>query len=253
MTNRKKIAAGNWKMHKTFAEGQGLTQEIRTMSETELMNDAQLLIFPPYIHLQGLAKQLEGSKIGIGAQNINQFEQGAYTGEVSASMLKSIGIHYTLVGHSERRQYYNETNESCAAKISIALKHNIVPVYCIGETLAEREANEHFNIVETQLGALKGLSTEDISKCILAYEPVWAIGTGVTASSAQANEMHVHIRKVISDLFNENIAQGISILYGGSVKPDNAKELFAQSDIDGALIGGAALASRDFINIAKSF
>ncbi|MDI1234673.1 MAG: triose-phosphate isomerase [bacterium] len=253
MTNRKKIAAGNWKMHKTFAEGQGLAQEIRTMSETELMNDAQLLIFPPYIHLQGLAKQLEGSKIGIGAQNINQFEQGAYTGEVSASMLKSIGIHYTLVGHSERRQYYNETNESCAAKISIALKHNIVPVYCIGETLAEREANEHFNIVETQLGALKGLSTEDISKCILAYEPVWAIGTGVTASSAQANEMHVHIRKVISDLFNENIAQGISILYGGSVKPDNAKELFAQSDIDGALIGGAALASRDFINIAKSF
>jgi triosephosphate isomerase len=253
MTNRKKIAAGNWKMHKTFAEGQGLAQEIRTMADTELMNDAQLLIFPPYIHLQGLAKQLEGSKIGIGAQNINQFEQGAYTGEVSASMLTSIGIRYTLVGHSERRQYYNETNDSCAAKIVIALKHTIVPVYCIGETLTERETNQHFSIVEDQLNALKGLSQEDIAKCIIAYEPVWAIGTGVTASSDQANEMHKHIRVVLTRLFDENIAQSISILYGGSVKPDNAKELFSQSDIDGALIGGAALASRDFINIAKSF
>ncbi len=251
--NRKKIAAGNWKMHKTFTEGQGLVQEIRTMAETELMNNAQLLIFPPYIHLQSLAKQLEGSNIGIGAQNIHQNEQGAYTGEISAAMLTSIGIHYTLVGHSERRQYYNETNESCAAKIVTALKHNIVPVYCIGETLAEREANQHFSIVETQLGALKGLSNEGITICIIAYEPVWAIGTGVTASSAQANEMHIHIRKVIAGLFTENVAQGISILYGGSVKPENAKELFAQSDIDGALIGGAALASRDFINIAKSF
>lgn len=250
---RKKIAAGNWKMHKTFLEGQGLAQEIRTMAESELMNDATLLIFPPYIHLQSLAKQMEGSKIGVGAQNLNQNEQGAYTGEVSASMLTSIGIHYTLVGHSERRQYYNETNESCAAKIKTALKHNIVPVYCIGETLAEREANQHFNIVETQLKALTGLSNDEISKCIIAYEPVWAIGTGVTASSAQANEMHIHIRKVIAGLFDNTIAQNISILYGGSVKPDNAKELFAQSDIDGALIGGAALASKDFINIAKSF
>ncbi len=251
--SRKKIAAGNWKMHKTFTEGQGLVQEIRTMADTELMNEAQLLIFPPYIHLQGLAKQLEGSKIGIGAQNLNQNEQGAYTGEVSASMLTSIGIHYVLVGHSERRQYYNETNESCAAKIKTALKHAIAPVYCIGETLGEREANKHFDIVEEQLKALTGLSNEEIAKCIIAYEPVWAIGTGVTASSAQANEMHIHIRKVVTQLFDENIAQNISILYGGSVKPDNAKELFAQSDIDGALIGGAALASRDFVNIAKSF
>jgi triosephosphate isomerase len=196
---------------------------------------------------------MEGSKVGVGAQNLNQNEQGAFTGEVSASMLTSIGIHYVLVGHSERRQYYNETNDSCAAKIKTALKHAIVPVYCIGETLAEREANKHFSIVEEQLGALKGLSNEEIAKCIIAYEPVWAIGTGVTASSAQANEMHIHIRKIISGLFNDSIAQNISILYGGSVKPDNAQELFAQSDIDGALIGGAALASRDFINIAKSF
>ncbi|MES2617063.1 MAG: triose-phosphate isomerase [Bacteroidota bacterium] len=250
---RKKIAAGNWKMHKTFEEGQGLAHEIRTMASTELMNDAQLLIFPPYIHLQSLVKQMEGTPVGVGAQNLHQNEQGAYTGEVSAAMLTSIGVQYVLVGHSERRQYYNETNESCAAKIVTALKHNIQPVYCIGETLVEREANQHFNIVESQLNALKGLSDKDMGRCIIAYEPVWAIGTGVTASSAQANEMHLHIRKVLTSLFNEAIAQNTSILYGGSVKPDNAKELFAQSDIDGALIGGAALASRDFINIAKSF
>lgn len=250
---RQKIAAGNWKMHKTFEEGQGLAQEIRTMAATEVMPEAKLLIFPPYIHLQAIAKQLAGSGIGVGAQNINQFEQGAYTGEVSASMLKSIDIHYTLVGHSERRQYYNETNASCAAKIVTSIKHNIVPVYCIGETLAEREANAHFSIVEAQLSAMKGLSNEDAAKCILAYEPVWAIGTGVTASADQANEMHIHIRKCVASMFNDEIASGISILYGGSVKPDNAKSLFAMSDIDGALIGGAALASRDFIDIAQSF
>lgn len=250
---RKKIAAGNWKMHKTLEEGQGLAHEIRTMAASEIMNDAVLLIFPPYIHLQTLVKQLDGSGIGVGAQNMNQNEQGAYTGEISASMLKSIGVNYTLVGHSERRQYYNETNASCAAKIQTALKHNITPVYCIGETLAEREAGNHFNVVEEQLSAMMELSIEQARTCIIAYEPVWAIGTGVTASAEQANEMHVHIRKVLSDMFSSELAQGISILYGGSVKPDNAKSLFAMSDIDGALIGGAALASRDFIDIAKSF
>jgi len=251
--SRQKIAAGNWKMHKTFLEGQGLAQEIRTMAKTELMNQAKLLIFPPYIHLQTLSKQMEGSNIGVGAQNINQNEQGAFTGEVSASMLTSIGIHYTLVGHSERRQYYNETNESCAAKIVIALKHEIVPVYCIGETLAEREAHKHFSIVEEQLRALSGLDKTQVAKCIIAYEPVWAIGTGVTASADQANEMHSHIRQVLAGLFDQAIAQNMSILYGGSVKPDNAKSLFAMPDIDGALIGGAALSSRDFIDIAKAF
>jgi triosephosphate isomerase (TIM) len=251
--SRKKIAAGNWKMHKTFQEGQGLAQEIRTMAKTELMNEATLLIFPPYVHLQALAKQMEGSNIGVGAQNIHEKEQGAFTGEVSASMLTSIGVSHTLVGHSERRQYYNETNESCAAKINTALAHQIVPVYCIGETLAEREANAHFKIVEDQLAALSGLSKEQLSKCILAYEPVWAIGTGVTASAEQANEMHAHIRNVLTKMFDEQAAQAISILYGGSVKPDNAKSLFAMPDIDGALIGGASLSSRDFLDIAKAF
>lgn len=250
---RQKIAAGNWKMHKTILEGQGLAQEIRTMANTELMNGAKLMIFPPYIHLQSIAKQMEGSNIAVGAQNICQFEQGAYTGEVSASMLTSIDVKHTLIGHSERRQYYNETNESCAAKIRTALKHGITPVYCIGETLQEREANTHFDVVKTQLKAFEGLSNDEIGKCIVAYEPVWAIGTGITATADQANEMHIHIRKVLASMFNNEVAESISILYGGSVKPDNAKSLFAMSDIDGALIGGASLSSRDFLDIAKGF
>jgi triosephosphate isomerase len=196
---------------------------------------------------------MEGSAIGVGAQNINEHEQGAYTGEISAAMLKSIGVQYTLVGHSERRQYYNETNASCAAKLTAAFKHQIIPVYCIGETLSEREANKHFDVVSEQLAALKVLSAEEMSSCIVAYEPVWAIGTGVTASAEQANEMHIHIRKTIATLFNQSIADAVAILYGGSVKPDNAQALFSMSDIDGGLIGGAALSSRDFINIAKGF
>jgi triosephosphate isomerase len=250
---RQKIAAGNWKMHKTLTEGQGLAQEIRTMAESELMSNATLMIFPPFIHLQSIAKQMEGSNIIVGAQNMNENEQGAFTGEVSASMLTSIGIKHTLVGHSERRQYYNESNASCAAKIRTALKHGITPVYCIGETLSERESNNHFEVVKTQLSALEGLSADDMSKCIIAYEPVWAIGTGKTASAEQANEMHIHIRSVLATLSNQSCADGMSILYGGSVKPDNAKSLFAMSDIDGALIGGAALQSRDFLDIAKGF
>jgi triosephosphate isomerase len=251
--NRQKIAAGNWKMHKTLTEGQGLAQEIRTMAETELMSNATLMIFPPYIHLASITKQMEGSNIIVGAQNMNENEQGAFTGEVSAGMLTSIGVKHTLVGHSERRQYYNESNASCASKIKTALKHGITPVYCIGETLTERESNTHFDVVKTQLSALEGLSAVEIAKCIVAYEPVWAIGTGKTASAEQANEMHIHIRKELAALSNQTCADGISILYGGSVKPDNAKSLFAMSDIDGALIGGAALQSRDFLDIAKSF
>jgi triosephosphate isomerase len=251
--SRKKIAAGNWKMHKTFEEGQGLVQEIRTMAKTELMNNAEILIFPPFIHLQALARQLEGSNIGIGAQNIHEQEQGAFTGEISAPMLNSIGVKYTLIGHSERRQYYNETNASCASKLQSALKHNISPVYCIGELLSVRESNSHFDVVEEQLSALDGLQASDVLKCIIAYEPVWAIGTGVTASADQANEMHIHIRSIIAKHFGSEVSSQIPILYGGSVKPENAKSLFEKSDIDGALIGGAALKSRDFIDVAKAF
>ncbi len=247
---RKKIAAGNWKMHKTLSEGQGLAQEIRTMCDSELMNEAEIYIFPPFIHLSAIASQMQGSKVNVGAQNLHQAEQGAFTGEISASMLKSININNVLIGHSERRQYFNETNQSCAEKINAALNAEITPFYCVGETLQERESNQHFSVVEEQL---KVLSNIDILKCVIAYEPVWAIGTGKTATSQQANEMHIHIRKVIGEMYSNDVAQKISILYGGSVKPENAKELFAQSDIDGALIGGAALKSRDFLDIAKSF
>jgi triosephosphate isomerase (TIM) len=251
--NRKKIAAGNWKMNKTFIEGQGLLHEIRTMADSEITSDVHLKVYPPFIHLQALVKQAEGSKIQVGAQNINQYESGAYTGEVSASMLTSISVKSTLIGHSERRQYYNETNESCAEKMAIAAKYGIEIMYCIGESLEERESNSHFEVVEKQLDALKSLNAEQMANCILAYEPVWAIGTGKTASAEQANEMHIHIRNYVKQLFNDGVANNCSILYGGSVKADNAKSLFAMSDIDGALIGGAALSSRDFINIAKSF
>jgi triosephosphate isomerase len=253
MNNRRKIAAGNWKMHKTLLEGQGLAHEIRTMAETELMNNAEIILFPPFIHLVTLKKQLEGSPIQIGAQNMNQHEQGAYTGEISAAMLSSIGMNYVLIGHSERRQYYNETTDSCASKIKVALAKGLQVVYCIGETLEERNDAKHFTVIENQLEALKGLSESEMKSVVLAYEPVWAIGTGVTASAEQANEMHQHIRNVVDSMFNNEVAQAISILYGGSVKPDNAKGLFGMSDIDGALIGGAALSSRDFIDIAKSF
>jgi triosephosphate isomerase len=253
MTNRKKIAAGNWKMHKTLQEAQGLVHEIRTMAETELMNQAEILVFPPFIHLTTLVKQTAGSNIKIGAQNMHQNEQGAFTGEISAPMLKSIQVEYVLIGHSERRQYFNETTTSCREKINKALIHGLKPVYCIGETFEERNQGNHFAVVEEQLNALADVQAENFSKIIIAYEPVWAIGTGLTASSDQANEMHIHIRKVVSEILNAEFAEKVSILYGGSVKPDNAQSLFAMSDIDGALIGGAALNSRDFIDIAKSF
>ncbi len=251
--SRKKIAAGNWKMYKTFEEAKGLVHEIRTMADTELMNDAHILVFAPFVHLQSLVKQSEASKIKIGAQNMHQNNEGAFTGEISANMLQSINVEYVLIGHSERRQYYNESNESCALKIKQALNHGLIPIYCVGETLEERNNNRHFEVVHTQLDALKGVGLDQIDLVIIAYEPVWAIGTGVTASAEQANEMHQSIRQHIQVLFNESIAENTSILYGGSVKPDNAKSLFAMSDIDGALIGGASLKSRDFIDIAKSF
>lgn len=250
---RQKIVAGNWKMHKTFVEGQGLAQEIRTMAESEITNDVKLVVFPPFIHLHSLGIQLRNSKIEIGSQNVNENIQGAFTGEVSADMLLSVGINIVLIGHSERRQYYNETNESCQAKIKTMLSKEMIPYYCIGETLEERNNGQHFKVVENQLKiGLNGLTHQQISKVVFAYEPVWAIGTGVTASAEQANEMHIHIRKIIAELSDENTANSISILYGGSVKPENAKELFGMSDIDGGLIGGAALNSRSFIDIAKS-
>lgn len=251
---RKKIVAGNWKMNKTLEEGQALASEVVNMAGSEVSSDVKLILCTPYVYLTAVKKLTEGSSVGVGAQNCHTKESGAYTGEISAPMLADIGVQYVILGHSERREYFNETNEQLAEKVNIALKNNIIPVFCCGETLPQREKGIHVEFVKQQLTeSLFHLSEEDFRKIIIAYEPIWAIGTGVTASSAQAQEMHAEIRKHLASKYGQSVADDTSILYGGSCKPDNAEELFACPDVDGGLIGGASLKSRDFIDIAKSF
>ncbi len=252
---RKKIVAGNWKMNKEFTDGLSLFSEISNMANDELNGKQDLIICSPYIHLNALVQLSKGySHVFIGAQNCHQEEAGAYTGEISAGMLSSIAVSYVILGHSERRQYFGEDNALLAKKINITLKNNLKPIFCIGETLQEREGNIYFDVLKSQLSeAAFHLLADEFSKLVIAYEPVWAIGTGVTASSDQAQEIHAFIRKEIATKYGENIASEISILYGGSCNPKNASELFAQTDIDGGLIGGASLKSRDFIDIAKCF
>ena len=252
---RKKIVAGNWKMNKNYTDGISLFSEVLNMSKDELRGNQQVIVCAPYIHLNSLAQLSNGyQQVSIGAQNAHQEETGAFTGEISAAMLKSVGVAYVILGHSERRQYFGENNALLAKKTNIALKNELIPIFCIGETLAERQSEEHFNIIKSQLteGTFH-LSAEDFSKLVIAYEPVWAIGTGVTASSAQAQEIHAFIRVQIAAKYNQAVADDISILYGGSCNPTNADELFSQADIDGGLIGGASLKARDFIDIAKVF
>ncbi len=251
---RKKIVAGNWKMNKTLEEGKSLASEVVNMAGSEVSSDIKLILCPPYVYLTSVSKLTEGSNVGVGAQNCHTKESGAYTGEISAPMLADIGIQYVILGHSERREYFNETNAQLAEKVNIALKNNIVPIFCCGETLPQREKGIHIDFVKQQLTeSLFHLSEEDFKKIVIAYEPIWAIGTGVTASSAQAQEMHAEIRKHLASNYGQAVADETSILYGGSCKPDNAQELFACPDVDGGLIGGASLKSRDFIDIAKSF
>lgn len=251
---RKKIVAGNWKMNKTLEEGQALASEVVNMAGSEVSSDVKLILCTPYVYLTAVKKLTEGSSVGVGAQNCHTKESGAYTGEISAPMLADIDVQYVILGHSERREYFNETNEQLAEKVNIALKNNIIPVFCCGETLPQREKGIHVEFVKQQLTeSLFHLSEEDFRKIIIAYEPIWAIGTGVTASSAQAQEMHAEIRKHLASKYGQSVADDTSILYGGSCKPDNAEELFACPDVDGGLIGGASLKSRDFIDIAKSF
>jgi len=252
---RKKIVAGNWKMNKNFKDGLSLFSEVINMANDELHNNQQVVVCSPYLHLHSLVQlNKDNVKVAVGAQNCHQAESGAYTGEISAEMLASAGVQYVIIGHSERRQYFAENNTLCAAKIDIALKNNLIPIYCIGETLQERESGIHFDIIKSQLAeATYHLASQEFEKLVIAYEPVWAIGTGVTASSAQAQEIHAFIRNEIAWQYNVVVADKISILYGGSCNPKNAEELFAQADIDGGLIGGASLKSRDFIDIAKAF
>lgn len=249
---RKKIVAGNWKMNTTVAEGVELAKAVVAKS-AEVPAEAGLIIAPPFTHLYAVNEVVKGTKVGLSAQNCADHEKGAYTGEVAVNMIAGVGCQYTILGHSERREYYGETDEKLCTKIKLALEAGLSPIFCIGEKLEEREAGKHFEVVTAQVkNVLYTLTAEEMAKTIVAYEPVWAIGTGKTATAEQAQEIHACIRSVIAEKFGE-LANEITILYGGSCKPSNAKELFACPDIDGGLIGGAALKADDFIAIAKSF
>jgi triosephosphate isomerase len=251
---RKKIVAGNWKMNKTLEEGQKLASEIVNMSRDEVTSDVVIVLCPPFPLLHSVGSLTKGSKVNLGAQNCYSKISGAYTGEVSVEMLKSVGTQFVILGHSERREYFSETNALLSEKVKIVLDHGLTPIFCCGESLSQREKGIHHDFVKTQLTeSLFGLEKEAYTKVVIAYEPIWAIGTGVTATSAQAQEMHELIRKHISSKYGVETAENTSILYGGSAKPDNARELFACKDVDGGLIGGASLKARDFIDIIKSF
>ncbi len=250
---RKNIVAGNWKMNKTLTEGIELAKELTTILSENRPN-CDVVIGTPYIHLAEVAKTVDTTVIGVSAQNCADKVSGAYTGEISASMVKSTGANYVILGHSERRAYYGETDAILKEKVNLALENDLTPIFCIGEVLEEREAEKHFDVVKTQItDGLFHLSADEFSKVVLAYEPVWAIGTGKTASPEQAQEIHAFIRKTVSEKYGNEIAENTSILYGGSCKPSNAKELFSNTDVDGGLIGGAALKAEDFHGIITAF
>ncbi len=250
---RKNIVAGNWKMNTTKVDGVALAQEVAALSE-QTPAEVGLIVAPPFTHLCAVGKALAGSKVELSAQNCADHVKGAYTGEVSVDMLKAVGCQWTILGHSERREYYGETDEKLVEKTRLALEAGLGVILCVGERLEEREAGKHFDVCASQIeNVLYKFSAEDMKKVIIAYEPVWAIGTGKTATAEQAEEIHAFIRSRIAAKFGDEVAEDMTILYGGSCKPSNARELFAQKDIDGGLIGGAALKAADFIEIAKSF
>lgn len=246
---RNKIVAGNWKMNKNAEETEDLLNELITKVPDDC--EAQIIVAPTFVNLASAVDHLEFTNISVAAQNMHQNENGAYTGEISADMLKSIGVETVILGHSERRSYFHETDSILAFKVNTALSHNMRVIFCFGEELKDRQDNQHFNVVENQLrDGLFHIKNEDWANIILAYEPVWAIGTGETASPEQAQEMHLFIRETVRKRFG-SIADDVSILYGGSVKPDNAREIFSKPDVDGGLIGGAALKADDFVAIIE--
>lgn len=250
---RKKIAAGNWKMNTTLEEGVALAKAVNAYA-AKVPATVQVVIAPPFTHLSEINKVIDTNRVQLAAQNCATEEKGAYTGEVAPSMLRSVGCKSVILGHSERRSYYGEDDAIINKKVKIVLKHEMTPIFCCGEVLSEREAGNHFQVVKEQLAnGLFDLSAEDFGKVVIAYEPVWAIGTGVTASSAQAQEMHKYIRDLIVEKYGAKVADETSILYGGSCKPSNAGELFANPDVDGGLIGGAALSAEDFNGIMTAF
>ena len=250
---RKNIVAGNWKMNMTLQEGIALAKELNETLTAEKPN-CDVVICTPFIHLASIAQFLNQDIIGLGAENCADKEKGAYTGEVSAAMVKSTGAQYVILGHSERRGYYNETHEILKEKVLLALANGLKVIFCIGESLEEREADKQNEIVKAELeGSVFNLSAEEFKNIIIAYEPIWAIGTGKTASAEQAEEIHAYIRSVIAEKYGEQIADDTTILYGGSCKASNAKELFSKPDIDGGLIGGASLKAADFKGIIDAF
>lgn len=250
---RKNIIAGNWKMNTTLPEGLALAKGLNDALKGKTTK-CDVVIGTPFTHLASIVEAIDTTKIGVAAQNCADKDKGAYTGEVSAAMVASTGAKYVILGHSERRQYYHETAETLKAKVNLALVNGLTPIFCIGEVLEEREAGKHFDVVDEQVKAsLFDLSAEDFGKLVIAYEPVWAIGTGKTATAEQAQEIHAHIRKTIASKYGQQIADNCPILYGGSMNAENAKDLVAKPDVDGGLIGGASLSVEKFLPIVEAF
>lgn len=252
MKRRHNIAAGNWKMNKNYEEGRDLAYQVVERLTT---NNALVIIATPFIHLKAVDSVVRGvSNVKLAAQNCHHEVSGAYTGEISVHMLKSVGVDFVILGHSERREYFNETDDLLAKKTDAVLAGGLRPIFCCGESLDIRESGKHVQHVADQIkNGLFHLSAEDFAKVVIAYEPIWAIGTGVTASPEQAQEMHAEIRQLMTKKYGAEVAAGISILYGGSVKPANAEEIFGKEDVDGGLVGGASLKAEDFVAIAGSF
>ncbi len=246
---RKPFIMGNWKMFKTTKEAVAFADEFKKLFQS---SDVQAGVCAPFTQLSALKEAFKGTDIKVGAQNMHFAENGAYTGEISADMLNELEIEYCIIGHSERRQYFNETDESVNKKLHTAFKHNITPILCVGEVLEERDAGKEFEVVKKQtVAALSDLTAEQVASLVIAYEPVWAIGTGRNATPEQANEMCGYIRKVAEDLYGDEVSEKVIIQYGGSVKPANASELMNMEEIDGALVGGASLVPADFIEIVN--
>ncbi len=248
---RKKLIAGNWKMNKTAADGAALTTELLAAIGRETAVD--VVLCPPFTALESVGRALEGQALKLGAQNMHPEKNGAFTGEVSAEMLRSLFVSYVILGHSERRMMFGDTDAFVNKKTLTALANQLKPILCVGETLAEREGGTTLAVVKKQLeGGLIGVTAEQMASVVIAYEPVWAIGTGKVATTAQAQEVHAYIRELLTSLYGTPVAQKVRILYGGSMKPSNAPELLAQKDIDGGLIGGAALEAKSFVELVKA-
>jgi triosephosphate isomerase (TIM) len=251
---RKKIVAGNWKCNTNLQEGIQLAKEVDALVAEKGAKDVVVVLGVPFTHITKIVETVNAGRVGVAAQNCAAEAKGAYTGEVSASMVKSTGAGYVILGHSERREYYGETSETLNKKLALALENGLTPIYCCGEALQIRQAGTQNAYVKQQLvETIFTLSAENFKKIVIAYEPIWAIGTGVTASSDQAQEMHAFLRKTIAEKFGQEIANQTSILYGGSCNAKNAKELFANPDVDGGLIGGASLKAEDFIQIINAY